>query len=174
MTNLGGPGFFFLVFGLLILAGTPFVVGAWLALLHYLDLGVVRTFVYVNGAMLTLGLVLVVVWSMPLIIEEFTADSLTYLGIYVGTALGIIVLVEILPLGIGILSTERFAHAERRAAAYASAGGWFVGSVLGIVVAALVSPGFLAALGAIPGGLVGAAVGGPVLYEQFGGRDPSA
>lgn len=174
MTNLGGPGFFFLVYGLLLLAGTPVLVAAWLGMVRYLELGVVRAFAFVNVGMFVVGLVMVTLWSMPLLLEEFTLDTLEYLGIYVGTAIGVIVLVEIIPLGLGILSTERYAAAGRTAAAYAAGAGWFVGAVLGLAVAALIAPGFLAVLGVIPGGIIGAAVGGPTIHKRFGRRPAPA
>ncbi|MFB6113592.1 MAG: hypothetical protein ABEJ58_05760 [Halodesulfurarchaeum sp.] len=174
MTNLGGSGFFFLVYGLLILAGTPVLVAAWLGLVRYLDLDLVRAFAVVNGGMFVVGLVLVTLWSMPLLLEEFTPETLEYLGIYVGTAIGVIVLVEIIPLGLGILSTERYAAADRTAAAYAAGAGWFLGAILGLVLAALVAPGFLAVLGVFPGGIIGAVVGGPPIHMRFGRRAAAA
>lgn len=90
MTNVGGPGFFFLVSGLVMLAGAPVLVATWLGMVRYLHLGVVRTLGFVTGGMFVLGLVMVTLWSMPLLLEEFTPDALTYLCIYVGTAIGVI------------------------------------------------------------------------------------
>lgn len=168
MTNLGGWDFFVLVYGLFMTAGTPFVVLAWVAFLRYLGMQVVRAFLLVNAAVFVVGLVMVTLWSLPSILSDPTTPGFQYIFLYVGMAIAVIVLLEVLPLGIGILSTERFAGAPRTQAAYAAAGGWFVGAVLGIVAVALVSPGFLAVLGTIPGSIIGAAGLGPVLYRRFG------
>lgn len=172
MTNIGGPGFFFLVMGLFIAAGTPILVGSWLLVIRSLEMRVERAFLLVHGAIFLVGLVMVTLWSMPLLVAEFSASAFEYVLIYVGTAIGIVVLLEALPLGLGILSTERAGEASRSQAALASAGGWFIGAVLGIAVGALVAPGFLALLGAIPGAIVGATVGGPLLHSRFGPNQP--
>lgn len=172
MTNIGGPGFFVLVIGLFIAAGTPVLVGSWLLLVRSYDLGVERAFLLVHAAAFGLGLVMVSLWSMPLILEEFSVSAFEYILIFAGTALGIVVLFEALPLGLGILSTERVSEASRPQAAVASAGGWLLGAVLGIAVSAVVAPGFLPLLGAIPGAIVGAAVGGPLLHSRFGPNQP--
>lgn len=172
MTNIGGPGFFFLVIGLFIAAGTPVLVGSWLVLIRTYEIQVARAFLVVHGAAFVLGLALVSLWSMPLILEEFSVSAFEYILIFAGTALGIVVLFEAIPLGLGILSTERVGGASRPQAAVASAGGWLVGAILGIAVTALVAPGFLPLVGGIPGAIVGAALGGPLLHSRFGPNQP--
>lgn len=172
MTNIGGPEFFFLVFGLFLAAGTPILVAGWLLLTRTQEMQVERAFLLVHAAAFLVGLVMVSLWSMPLILTEFSADAFQYILIYAGTALGIVVLLEAIPLGLGILSTERFSVASRPEAARASAGGWLIGAVLGIAASAIVLPGFLPIVGAIPGAIVGAAVGGPLLHSRFGAKRP--
>jgi hypothetical protein len=174
MTNLGGPGFFVLVYGLFMTAGTPVLVLSWLAVVRYLEIGVGWAFAVVNGSIFVVGLVMVTLWTMPLLATDPTGSALRYILFYVGLAIAVIVLLEAIPLALGIVATERYAGAPRRPAAYAAAGGWFLGAVLGIVVVALLAPGFFAVLGAVPGALVGAVGGGPLLYSRFGGREPTA
>lgn len=169
MTNIGGPGFFFLVYGLVMTAGTPVLVAAWLGLLRATGMRVERAFLLVNTAIFVIGLTMVTLWTMPLIRSPVSSDAFQYIVIYVGTALGIIVLFEAIPLGLGIWATETYREAPRHSAAYASAAGWIVGAILGLLVGVLVAPGFLAILGVIPGALVGAVLGGPAVYSRFGG-----
>lgn len=168
MTNIGGPGFFFLVYGLFMTAGTPLLVAGWLVVVRAYRLRVERAFLLVHAGIFLVGLVMVSLWSLPLLRFEFAPSSFQYILIYVGTAVGIIVLLEAVPLGLGILSTERYGDASRSQAAYAAAGGWVIGAVLGLVVAAVLAPGFLAVLGVIPGAIAGGVVGGPLLYGRFG------
>lgn len=169
MTNIGGPGFFFLVYGLVMAAGTPVVVAAWLGILRATGMGVVRAFLLVNGAIFVVGLTMVTLWTMPFILSSYASDAFQYIGIYVGTALGIIVLFEAIPLGLGIWATVTYREAPRHSAAYASAAGWILGAILGLLVGVLVAPGFLAILGVIPGSLIGAVLGGPAVFSRFGG-----
>lgn len=168
MTNLGGRGFFVLVYGLFMTGGTPVVVLTWLAVLRYLGMRVVRAFLVVNAVVFVVGLVLVTLWSLPAILSDPTTSGFEYIVLYVGMAVAVIVLLEVLPIGIGILSIEHVADAPRTQAAYAASGGWFVGAVLGVAAVAVLSPGFLAVLGAVPGSVLGAAGLGPVLYRRFG------
>ena len=173
MTNLGGPGFFVLVYGLFMTAGSPILVLAWLLVARSFSMRVERAFLLIHAGIFVVGLVMATLWSMPLVLSEFTPDSLQYILLYVAMAIGVIALLEAFPLGLGILATERYADAPRRGAAWASAGGWFVGSLVGIGVVALVAPGFLALFGAVPGGIAGAVLGGPLLYSRFG-RGPAS
>ena len=171
MTNLGGPSFFFLVVALLLTGGTPFVVGAALALVRFGQYTVERAFFLVNLAVFGVGFALIFLWTTPLLLGEEPGRALPYLLVFVGTALGVIVLLELLPIGLGILVTERRTDAPRRFAAFAASGGWVVGAIGGLIVGALLLQGFLALLGTIPGGILGAVLGGPAIYRVFNRRD---
>ncbi|MFB6267962.1 MAG: hypothetical protein ABEI31_09910 [Halodesulfurarchaeum sp.] len=122
-----------------------------------------------NGAALGGGLILVIVWALPTLSPDSFGFFRQVVLIYLGTAGLVGIVVELLPLGIGTVLTTRSVGIEARRAAFPVTAAWLVGGVLGVGIAALVLPGFLALLGAPAGALIGAVLGGPPLARRLVG-----
>ena len=165
MTNLGGPGFVFLVLALFVTAATPLMVGAAIVLIRSGRMPARRAFLVSNGVGFASGLLLIFAWTLPGFTSGASGFALQVLGIYVGTALGIIVLLELVPIWCGTVVFRRWFGVEPESGVVFVGIGWFVGAIVGIGIAAIIAPAIVAAVGAIPGAILGTVVLGPLLYR---------
>lgn len=165
MTNIGGPDFLVLVFALFVTAGTPVFVAVSLLLIRWKQMGVRRAFLVTNGGAIGAGFVVLLVWAFPSLGEGTGAFVAQLLLIYLGTALGVVVVLELLPIWAGTVVLRRLDGVAADRAVVFAAAGWVVGAVVGIGVVAIPVPSIVAVLGAVPGAFVGAVVLGPALYR---------
>jgi len=165
MTNIGGPGFLVVIFALFVTAGAPVFVGISLLLIRWERMHARRAFLVTNGAAIGAGLVVLLAWAAPSLGEGTGPYVLQLLLVFLGTALSVVIVLELLPIWVGtVVLTRRYAVPVDRAVVFVAIG-WIVGVVVGIGLTAIVVPSIMAAVGAVPGALVGAAVLGPVLYR---------
>lgn len=166
MTNIGGPDFVVVVFGLFAILASPVLAGVSAVVIRWERWRPGRTLLVVNGGAVLAAAVVVLAWTLvggPVSL----ATTVELVGLILATTVAVLVLLEALPLWAGFALASRRGMAARDVVSPV-VGGWVLGGLAGVALAALVTQSILALLAAIPGAWVGAVGLGPVLATRRG------
>lgn len=167
MTNLGGPDFVVVVFGLFAILASPVLAGVSALVIRWERWRPRRALLLVNGGAVLAAFVVVLAWATIGSGPVGIGAILELLGLVLGTTVLVLVVLEVLPLWAGFALAER-RGIEAREAVPPVVGGWAVGGLAAVALVGLFTQSMLALVAAVPGAWVGAVGLGPALSTWRG------